>query len=728
MSQTVYMLDAQGSTSDISAQYALQLTGNSSAGIQIDNISYATSDVNAPFQLKTSGTRQLGASQLNGATRQAAAVETNVVKSLLTGQQYVQSNKNHQLNRSLGTSKSGAPQQSNFTTPGNGPPAKASSLLQSAWPQQQQQQQSELDPAGGLALKQEYPMQQMICSDTLPQNLGPGEKVYVYVDGVAYEIITGSNQELIAQSSVESSLPLATGMSLEDLANVSAEQENLKAADFQASVAEAGLADASGNLLRQSQPGLELLHGAALQDCSQSVGQHYFQVQSQQQQSQSGSTSDQEAMQIIVMQPDADTQSQKMDSQTSGGMDIMKLGVQDFMLQTGQALPPELQEMVARGLDLSNCEFVIQDDDEMQQNPGVYLSSADGTQFQGAISTDLQQQLASVMNNSTIFANTMTSQTSFSDVMQPIAVMSTSVGGGVPTGGVPSVNSSNVLALLASTAVANQEQYQTVSADSSNVQCRATAMQMMAPEDEDDGEFAYLVGDQAYADDADDKTLVDMQSQSHPSDAFLSAFLSFIQGNKPETLSSVANSTVLKRPPLPMYDPDLCRRPVQPPRQQVTSRTIDVSSSINQKLKSSKAPVTVSLVFTDPSGPSMVSVGGGDSLGGMSLGASESMKQISVTPFIVQKIDGKSVVLPGSEMQKYLPKSATKQLREEGQNQSSGAEGVQEAADRRRKEKLNKIINSKLFICLYFITLSSTRFCSHAFNRTEASLIQVLTL
>lgn len=691
MSQAVYMLDTQGSTSDISGQYTLQLSGNSSAGIQIENISYATSDVSMPFQVKTGGTRQPGASQLNGATRQAA-VETNVVKSLLTGQQYVQSNKNHQLNRSGMATKSNASQQSNFVTSGNGPPAKAS-LLQSTWPQPQQ---SELDP-GGLVVKQDYPMQQMICSDTLPENVGPGEKVYVYVDGVAYEIITGSNQELIAQSSVESSLPLTTGMSLEDLANVSAEQESLKAADFQASVADAGLADASGNLMHQGQPGLELLQGAALQDSV--VGQHYLEVQQPQQQSQSGTTSDQEAMQIIIMQSDADMRSQKMDSQTSGGMDIMKLGVQDFMLQTGQSLPPELQEMVARGLDLSNCEFVIQDDDEMQQNPGVYLSSsADGTQYQGTISTDLQQQLASVMSSSTIFANTMTSQTSFSDVIQPIAVMSTSVGGGTSTGGVPGVNSNNVLALLASTAVANQEQYQTVSTDSSNVHCRATAMQMIAPEDEDDGEFAYLAGDQASGGDTDDKTLANMQPRSHPCDAFLNAFLGFIQGNKPETLSSVANSTVVKKPPLPMYDPDLCRRPVQPARQQVTSRTIDMSSSINQKLKSSKAPVTVSLVFTDPSGPSLVSVGG-DSLGGISSGASESLKQISVTPFIVQKIDGKSVVLPGSEMQKYLPKSATKQLKEKGQNQSSGVEGVQEAADRRTKEKLNKMINSKQFIC-----------------------------
>lgn len=634
-------LDARSSAIDVSEHYGMQLSGDNATDMQIRGLSYSTTDGNMLLPDKSSvrlGSRQASNNSVNGASR--PSVESNVMKSLLTGQRYVEPSRSSLLNTS------------DFSLVDSGP-NRSAALLQSSvnfgFVESQQDQQSLLTlvqpsfqqnetNASGLVGKMEETITPILGSEAIPTNIAPGEKVYVFVDGVTYEIVAGSNQELMAQPATESSVHLATGMSLEDLANVSAEQESLKLTD----VAVSGLAETDANMIHQAQLGLELLQGLALQDGSQPVNDlHYLHLQ--QQQSLAGTaveTAGQEGMQLILMTGDGDA---RLTGATNGKTsDAVKLSLHDYMQQTGQSLPAELQELVGRGIDLSNCEFVIQDEDESQHNVEVFLSSGEGSQPHSSISANLQQQLSSVMSTSHLFTDQLNnSQTQFGE---SVAVMDMGSGVGVLRDNLSSVSSSNVLALLASTAVADQEQQQTVALDSAYLPNHVPPMPLIAPVDEDDGEFAYLTFDQQ---ETSDKKL---SLGTNPCDAFLKAYLGFIQGNKPETLSSVANSAITKRPPLPLYDPDLCRRPVRTIAQQhqIANQTREpYLLSGGQKILPRAAPVSMSLVYTDPTGTSLVSVAG-NNLG------SENSGQISVTPFIVQNIDGKSVVVPNLELQKYL--------------------------------------------------------------------------
>jgi len=68
----------------------------------------------------------------------------------------------------------------------------------------------------------------------------------------------------------------------------------------------------------------------------------------------------------------------------SGAGGTIQVNGQDFVLQPGQELPAELQEMVARGLplDFSNYELIIQEGDDPEAEGGYVLESQ---QQQGAI-------------------------------------------------------------------------------------------------------------------------------------------------------------------------------------------------------------------------------------------------------------------------------------------------------------------------------------------------------
>jgi len=77
--------------------------------------------------------------------------------------------------------------------------------------------------------------------------------------------------------------------------------------------------------------------------------------------------------------------------------------------------------------------------------------------------------------------------------------------------------------------------------------------------EEDDGEFAYVVGN---PDDGSGESTAQIVHRVVTESGFLSAFTDFLSGAKSETLSSVANSTVIRRTPqLPIaYIPESKRK------------------------------------------------------------------------------------------------------------------------------------------------------------------------
>jgi len=202
--------------------------------------------------------------------------------------------------------------------------------------------------------------EQIFYSDGIPQNLGQGEKLYAVVDGVAYEIITGPDNGLIARpappgtfegvvsqtdASGDGAEPPEVesgGISLEDLATISAERETL-------SLGEGDMGTVGDDHGMENQQYLEMQQDASAQDGG---------------------------MQIAMMQEE----NQALASSAAAYQETIKVGDQDFVLQPGQQLPPELQDMVARGLpiDFSKYEFVIEDESGETQ----YLSGeAAGLQF-----------------------------------------------------------------------------------------------------------------------------------------------------------------------------------------------------------------------------------------------------------------------------------------------------------------------------------------------------------
>ena len=94
---------------------------------------------------------------------------------------------------------------------------------------------------------------------------------------------------------------------------------------------------------------------------------------------------------------------------------------------------------------------------------------------------------------------------------------------------------------------------------------------------------------------------------------FQSSFMSFLQGKKPETLSSVTNQAITKRPPMPVYIPDTRPRRLEEPRPRARtnasssesdfsdsddgiSRTVqNVISNLSDEGRPKVPPITISI-------------------------------------------------------------------------------------------------------------------------------------
>lgn len=432
------------------------------------------------------GSRQ----QLNGA-QQETAVGGGVVKSLLTGRQYAQSVLRPDVGRGqVKTAAKNAPKQQ-------------VSLLQPQW-QQQVQQTVDTSAVGET---------QQIMLSGLPENIGPGETLYVVVDGVTYQIDSSNAEQLLAAAASgniatgaggASVLPVGSRISLEDLANISAEQQTLSI-DYQSS-GDMTAVSASDVKLEMQAVASSGSDTAANIGVHQIDGQQFFDAQGA---ATMASGNGSEQMQIIILPAEG--------GDMKGG--DFKVGGQDFILQSGQQLPPELQEMVARGLpiDFSNYEFVIQDEDGNVGQDGsgatTYLSAG--------------QSLAGGTDNSSVIV---------------------SLSG---TGGAGGTNE-DILGMLAE---ASSHQGQGIQQWNLSGTGSTSAVQIT---EEDDGEFAYVVG---AVDEPGDLGSVGPMRQIQES-GFLTAFADFLSGAKAETLSSVANSTVVRKPPqLPIaYVPEPSRK------------------------------------------------------------------------------------------------------------------------------------------------------------------------
>jgi len=459
--------------------------------------------------------QQRSAQQLNGT--QQSAMETGgsgVVKSLLTGRQYAQSVLRPDVGR--GQNKPAA-----VKNPGG---KQQVSVLQPNW--QQQQQPSQQD-AGASA---EQP--QLVLTG-LPENIGPGESLYVVVDGVTYQI-DSSNAELLAAATGNSTatsgasvVPIGSRMSLEDLANISAEQQNLSL-DYQAVGGE--MAASAGDVKLEMQAANA---GEGSTTATQQIdGQQFLETQAADATAGTAAGNGSEPMQIIILPAEgADVK----------GADF-KVGGQDFVLQPGQQLPRDLQEMVARGLpiDFSNYEFVIQEDDGSAAQDGsgtTYLSSA--------------QVLAGSGDATSVM----------------VSLAGSAVAGG---------SGDDILGMLAD---ASSQQSHGIKLD---FQQWASAAPSIPVIEEDDGEFAYVTGN---PDEGSGEPAAQIVHRVITESGFLAAFTDFLSGAKSETLSSVANSTVIRRTPqLPIaYVPE-SKRKAGTAHDNKSPMTIVVTEGSSQKI------------------------------------------------------------------------------------------------------------------------------------------------
>ena len=456
---------------------------------------------------------QRSTKQLNGA--QQNVMETGgsgVVKSLLTGRQYAQSVLRPDIGR--GQNKPAATK-----SPGG---KQQVSVLQPNW---QQSQQNVDAPAGAET-------QQLVLTG-LPENIGPGESLYVVVDGVTYQI-DSSNAELLAAATGNSTttsgasvVPIGSRMSLEDLANISAEQQNLSL-DYQAASGEMAASSADMKLEMQVADASEGSTTAA----QQLDGQQFLETQATGTAVSSATGNGSEPMQIIILPADgADVK----------GADF-KVGGQDFVLQPGQQLPRDLQEMVARGLpiDFSNYEFVIQEDD------GSAVQDGSGTTYLSA---------GQVLGGSGDATSVM------------VSLAGSAVAGG---------SGDDILGMLAD---ASSQQSHGIKLD---FQQWAGTSSIPVIE-EDDGEFAYVTGN---PDDASGEPVAQIVHRVVTESGFLSAFTDFLSGAKSETLSSVANSTVIRRTPqLPIaYVPESKRKAGTAQDKSKSPMTIVVTEGNSQKV------------------------------------------------------------------------------------------------------------------------------------------------
>ena len=429
---------------------------------------------------------QQRSAQLNG-SQQMETGGSGVVKSLLTGRQYAQSVLRPDVGR--GQNKPAAAKN---------PSGKQQvSVLQPNWQQQQSQD-------AGATAGAEAP--QLVLTG-LPENIGPGESLYVVVDGVTYQI-DSSNAELLAAATANSTTTsgasvatIGSRMSLEDLANISAEQQTLSL-DYQAVSGE--MAASTGDMKLEMQAAANAGEGSA----TELDGQQFLETQGTDTAASTAATGNgSEPMQIIILPAEGGDVK---------GADF-KVGGQDFVLQPGQQLPRDLQEMVARGLpiDFSNYEFVIQEDDgsAAAQDGTTYLSSA---QLGGG------GDATSVM----------------------VSLAGSAVAGG---------SGDDILGMLAD---ASSQQTQGIKLD---FQQWASAAPSIPVVEEDDGEFAYVTGN---PDEGSGEPAAQIVHRVVTESGFLSAFTDFLSGAKSETLSSVANSTVIRRTPqLPIaYVPESKRK------------------------------------------------------------------------------------------------------------------------------------------------------------------------
>ncbi|ESO09036.1 hypothetical protein HELRODRAFT_190695 [Helobdella robusta] len=193
--------------------------------------------------------------------------------------------------------------------------------------------------------------------------IGPGEVMYVMVGELTYQIIGPQKpgDEVIVT-------PVNSGISLEDFAAISAEQESIKS---------------------------ELSYPIpATEDASQLQLQQQQQQQQQQQPQQFIQSADgdiyatsADGMQMMMVQENT-----PMVKQSEGA--TIKLGGQDFVLQPGQQLPPEIQEMISKGLpvDLSNYEFVIEGDSG-QSSQQAFAIQQTGNDMGGMMSPMMAEQV-----------------------------------------------------------------------------------------------------------------------------------------------------------------------------------------------------------------------------------------------------------------------------------------------------------------------------------------------
>lgn len=68
---------------------------------------------------------------------------------------------------------------------------------------------------------------------SIPGDLAPGEKLLACLGGITYEIVQGPNQDFIARplEGYQQTTGDGTNISLEDLANISVEQESIRMVD-----------------------------------------------------------------------------------------------------------------------------------------------------------------------------------------------------------------------------------------------------------------------------------------------------------------------------------------------------------------------------------------------------------------------------------------------------------------------------------------------------------------
>lgn len=450
-------------------------------------------------QAATSGTGRTGTAgqrsarqSVNGATRTqgSASGETEIVKSLLTGRQYGQSILRPDVGR--GSRQQGrtasAGQHAAQQAKGSG---KQMSLLQTNW-QQTQQQAADASSTSAIQIDPSGLQQVAFSSDMIPEGLGPGEVMYMMVGDVAYQIVGSSK----AGGDV-SALSATSGISLDDLATISAQQESLKP-DMSTFHLQAGDASSSPSTIVSQdvlQAGID--------------GQQFLQTMPD----GTIATMTEDGMQIVMMAGDGYEASQSgKEGETAS---TIKLGGQDFVLQAGQHLPPELQEMVAKGLpiDWSNYEFIIEGENGPETADAFVMGpTGDHSEVLGI------QEMAMVSSG------------------EAVSVL----GGGAESGAYSVVTSGAEVGV-------------------DEAQSSITVQVITAcPGEFDDGEFAYIYasGDDGNLQEtgAGSATSDDIKPRVIPYSGFLNSFLDFVQGKGGATLSGVASSSaVTGRPSLPKY-------------------------------------------------------------------------------------------------------------------------------------------------------------------------------